>query len=55
MTFYTKVIAKYARERGLTLSASFSIRPEQGLTKQQMDEIRSALRELGLEDELEAT
>lgn len=53
MTFYTKVVAKHAKEKGLTLKASFELRPEQGLTKQQLDELRATLRELGLEDGLE--
>jgi hypothetical protein len=52
MTFYTKVLAKYAKEKGLTLKASFSLNPDQGLTQQQVDEIRAALRELGLDDEV---
>lgn len=52
MTFYTKVLAKYAKEKGLTLKASFELRPDQGLTKQQVDELRATLRELGLEDDV---
>ena len=48
MTFYTKVLAKYAKEKGLTLKATFELRPDQGLTKQQVDDVRAALRELGL-------
>lgn len=53
MTFYTKVLAKYAKEKGLTLKASFELRPDQGLTKQQVDELRATLRELGLHDDVE--
>jgi len=53
MTFYTKVLAKYAKDKGLTLKASFELRPDQGLTKQQVDELRAALRELGLDDGVE--
>ena len=55
MTFYTKVLAKYAKEKGLTLEASFTLTPEHGLTQQQVDEIRAALRELGLADEVETS
>jgi hypothetical protein len=55
MTFYTKVLAKYAKEKGLTLRASFELRPNQGLTKQQVDELRATLRELGLEDDMQQT
>ena len=53
MTFYTKVLAKYAKEKGLILKATFELRPDQGLTKQQVDELRATLRELGLNDDLE--
>lgn len=53
MTFYTKVLAKYAKEKGLTLKATFELRPEGGLTKQQVDELRAVLRELGLDDNAE--
>lgn len=54
MTFYTKVLAKYAKDKGLTLKATFELRPESGLTKQQVDELRASLRELGLEDNVES-
>ena len=53
MTFYTKVLAKYAKEKGLALKASFELRPDQGLTKQQVDELRATLRELGLDDDVQ--
>ena len=53
MTFYTKVLSKYAKEKGLTLKASFALRPDEGMTKQQIDELRATLRELGLEDDVE--
>ncbi len=55
MTFYTKVLAKYAKEKGLTLKASFELQPDQGLTKQQVDELRASLRELGLDDDISET
>lgn len=53
MTFYTKVLAKFAKEKGLTLKATFELRPDQGLTKQQVDELRANLRELGLQDDVQ--
>jgi hypothetical protein len=55
MSFYTKVLSKYAKERGLTLKASFDLRPDEGLTKQQVDELRAALRELGLPDDVQGS
>jgi len=54
MTFYTKVLSKFAKEKGLTLKATFELRPDQGLTKQQVDELRATLRELGLDDDIQA-
>lgn len=52
MTFYTKVLSKYAKEKGLILKASFELKPDGGLTKQQVDELRAVLRELGLDDDV---
>ena len=52
MNFYTKVLSRYATGGGLNLNLKFTISPGGGLTKQQIDEIRAALRDLGLEDEL---
>jgi hypothetical protein len=54
MTFYTKVLSKFAKEKGLTLKATFELRPDLGLTKQQVDELRATLRELGLDDDVQA-
>jgi hypothetical protein len=54
MTFYTKVLSKYAKEKGLVLKASFELRPEGGLSKQQVDELRAVLRELGLDEDIQA-
>ena len=55
MTSYTKVLAKCAKERGLILKATFELRPEGGPTEQHVDEIRAALRELGLNDDINAS
>ncbi len=52
MSFYTKVLSKFAKEKGVTLKATFELRPDGGLTKQQVDELRAALRELALDDDL---
>lgn len=51
MTFYTKVLSKFAKEKGLTLKATFELRSEGGLTKHQVDELRAVLRELKLEED----
>lgn len=53
MNFYTKFLTKLGVSRGLTLTVKVECTPEGGLSPQKMEEIRSALRELGLDDEIE--
>ena len=36
------------------MKASFERRPDEGLNKQQVDELRATLRELGLHDDVQA-
>lgn len=48
MNFYTKVLAKFASEQSLKLQVSFTVHPATGVSKQKLDETRTALRELGL-------
>jgi hypothetical protein len=51
MNFYTKVLSRFASTPGLKLTVTFEVPP--GLTKAQIEETRTALRELGLDDNLE--
>ena len=51
MNFYTKVLSKFAAARGLKLKLTVEVSPEGGLSKQKIEETKSALRELGLSDE----
>jgi hypothetical protein len=53
MNFYTKVFSRFASTPGLRLPVSFEVPPESGVTKAQIEETRTALRELGLEEHLE--
>jgi hypothetical protein len=53
MNFYTKVISKFASARGLKLTLKVEVLPEGGLSKQKLDETKSALRELGLNDDVD--
>jgi len=55
MNFYTKVLARYATTGGLKLTVTFEVSPEGGLLPQRVEETKAALRELGLEDEVEST
>ena len=53
MNFYTKVLTKLGTGNELSLSVKVACKPKGGLSKQKMEEIRSALRELGLDDRLD--
>ncbi|MEW6156089.1 MAG: DUF499 domain-containing protein [Verrucomicrobiota bacterium] len=53
MNFYTKILAKFASAQGLKLTVKAEITPEGGISKQKLEETKSALRELGLNDDIE--
>jgi hypothetical protein len=53
MNFYTKVLAKFASARGLKLTVKVEATPDGGVSKQKLDETKSALRELGLHDKVD--
>ena len=52
MNFYTKVLSKFASVRGLKLTVKVEVLPEGGVSKQKLDETKSAFRELGLNDDV---
>jgi Protein of unknown function (DUF499) len=52
MNFYTKVLSKFATQSGLRIGLNVEIAPEGGVSKQKVDEIKVALRELGLSDDV---
>ena len=52
MNFYTKVLSKFASARGLKLTVKVEVTPDGGVSKQKLDETKSALRELGLNDDV---
>ena len=54
MNFYTKVLSKFASARGLKLTVKVEASPEGGVSKQKLEETKSALRELGLNDDVSA-
>jgi hypothetical protein len=53
MNFYSKVLARFASTQGLKINVSIQVEPESGVPEQKIEETRSALRELGLDDEIE--
>lgn len=53
MNFYTKVLSRFATMPGLKLTLRVEVAPPDGLSTQAADDMRVALRELGLEDRLD--
>jgi hypothetical protein len=53
MNFYTKVLTKLGVTSDLTLTVKVECKPEGGLSSQKVEEIKNALRELGLDDRLD--
>ncbi len=53
MNFYTKVLSRFATMSGLKLSLRVEIAPPDGLSTQAADDMRVALRELGLNDQVD--
>ena len=55
MNFYTKVLSRFASVPGLKLRVSFELPASESVTEAKLEETRTALRELGLEEKLERT
>jgi hypothetical protein len=53
MNFYTRVLTKIGIGEGLKLTVSVEYKSEGGTSKQKVDDVKGALRELGLDDRLE--
>jgi hypothetical protein len=49
--FYTKILAKFASNKNLKVSISFELQDDK-MTNQQIEETKTALKELGLDDKL---
>jgi len=52
MNFYTKVVARFVSAPGLELEVQLVVPPSDGVTQTKAEEARSALRELGLNEDL---
>ena len=52
MNFYTKVVSRFAAGRGVRLTITLEATPEGGISKQKLEETKSALRELGLDPDV---
>ena len=53
MNFYTKVLTRFAVGSSMSLRVTVEVRPTTGVSPQQLEETRSALRELGSGDQVE--
>jgi hypothetical protein len=53
MNFYTKVLSRFIAAPGLKLEVSFEVPVGDAVTKPKVDEAKTALRELGLSEDLE--
>lgn len=55
MNFYTRVLTRFGMDPSLGITVSFDVAPETGITQQQVEETKMALRDLGLSDAVEAS
>lgn len=55
MNFYTKVVSKYVTLPGLKLKVEFEVPPSTTVTEAKLEETKTALRELGLNEEIQTT
>jgi len=51
MNFYTKVLSKFVSSPGLTLQVGFEVPADSEHGKANVDDIKSALRDLGLDED----
>ena len=54
MNFYTKVLSRFAFAPGMKLEVHVSVPPGEHVTPSKIEETRSALRELGLDERLDS-
>lgn len=52
-TFYTRVISRFATTDGLKITINVDVEPGDGVSAQRIEETKAALRELGLDDDVE--
>lgn len=53
MNFYTKVLSRFATTKNLRLTVTVDVAPEGGVSNQSLEETKTALRELGLKDDVQ--
>jgi hypothetical protein len=53
MNFYTKVLSRFATTKSLRLTVAVEVAPEGGVSEQSVQDTKTALRELGLKEDLQ--
>ena len=53
MNFYTKVLSRFATTKSLRLTVAVEVAPEGGVSEQSLQDTKTALRELGLKEDLQ--
>jgi hypothetical protein len=53
MNLYTKVLTKFVQSGNLKLKVSIEVTPPDGITNQQVQETKAALKELGMDDDVQ--
>jgi hypothetical protein len=53
MNFYTKVLTRFATDHTMDIELFVKIAREEGISQQKIDEMKAALRELGLNDDVQ--
>jgi hypothetical protein len=52
MNFYTKVLGRFATKKGLKITINIEVSEKEGINDSMIEETKTALRELGLNDEI---
>jgi len=55
MNFYTKVLTKLVTAGGLKVSVSIESKPEGGVSERQVEDVKTSLRGLGLNDSVDSS
>jgi len=53
MNFYTKILSRFVSGSGLKLKVEIEVEPEEGVSQQKVEQTKVALRELGLNENIE--
>jgi hypothetical protein len=55
MNFYTKVLSRFVTGGGLKLKVEIEVSSQEGISQQKVEQTKVALRELGLQENVETT